>query len=125
SNAAHELRTPLTRLRGQLELLLGEPDASPEGRERLRRAAATCTELVNCTEALLALSRREASLDEAVDLAEVALAVRNKVPEAGDRRFDVRATEAIVRGDTALLTLAAQNLVDNALKYSDGPIELE
>ncbi|HET9932203.1 MAG TPA: ATP-binding protein [Polyangiaceae bacterium] len=125
SNAAHELRTPLTRLRGQLGLLLEEPAVRGEIRERLERAQLTCVELVDCTEALLALSHRVASLDEAVDLAEVALTVRNGLREQDVKRVELSASEAIVRGDTALVRLAVQNLVENALKYSDGRIDVE
>ena len=125
SNAAHELRTPLTRLRGQLGLLLEEPEVRGEVRERLERAELTCVELVDCTEALLALSHRSACLDEAVDLAEVALTVRNALREEDARRVELSANEAIVRGDTALVRLAVKNLVENALKYSDGSIGVE
>ncbi|HET9959334.1 MAG TPA: HAMP domain-containing sensor histidine kinase [Polyangiaceae bacterium] len=130
ANAAHELRSPLTRLRGQLELLLDEPHAratnpsAAELRNRLERAAKTCTELVNCTEALLALARREASLHEAVNWEEVALSICDNLSDQERARVSVNAQEALVRGDLALLGLAAQNLVDNALKYSAGPIEL-
>lgn len=125
SNAAHELRTPLTRLRGQLGLLLEEPEVRGEVRERLERAQLTCGELVDCTEALLALSHRSACLDEAVDLAEVALTVRNALRAEDARRVELSANEAIVRGDAALVRLAVKNLVENALKYSDGGVGVE
>lgn len=125
SNAAHELRTPLTRLRGQLGLLLEERDVRGELRERLERAELTCVELVDCTEALLALSHRAACLDEAVDLAEVALTVRNALREEDVSRIELSASEALLRGDGALVRLAVQNLVENALKYSVGRIEME
>jgi signal transduction histidine kinase len=125
SNAAHELRTPLTRLRGQLGLLLEDPLASGEVRERLERAQLTCTELVDCTEALLALSHRSACLDEAVELSEVALTVKNALREEDAARVQLAGSEAIVRGDGSLVRLAVQNLVENALKYSDGPVDVE
>ncbi len=124
SNAAHELRTPLTRLRGQVELVLqkGIPDA--ESSKRLSLAVRSCEELSRSVDALLALARDEAARSEAVDLGEVASDIIDALDEDDAQRIHLVGAPALVRGDPALLGFAAGNLVDNALKYSEGQIEV-
>ncbi|CAN5905527.1 ATP-binding protein [soil metagenome] len=124
ADAAHELRTPLTRIRGQLELLGSEP-AAPQAGQTLLAAQRSCELLARTTESLLALARDEASLAETVDLGEIVSVVRDEQATHDDAavRLIVDAPEeALVHGDPQLLRLAATNLVDNALKYSDGAV---
>lgn len=126
ADASHELRTPLTVIRGQLDLLADELEA--KGAETmLLGAQRSCDLLVHTTESLLALAREEPSLTEAVDVSETILDVERTQAKVADadsaHRLSVDAQEpAIVRGDPHLLRLAANNLVDNALKYSAGRV---
>lgn len=123
ADAAHELRTPLTRLRGQIELVLAELPGQPDASTRLLRAARTCEELTRTTEALLALARNQCSTDETIDLEEVVQRVLSALPKDERERVHSQGEEAaLVRGDEALLVLAATNLIDNALKYSPGRV---
>ncbi|MGB5698014.1 MAG: HAMP domain-containing sensor histidine kinase [Polyangiales bacterium] len=124
SNAAHELRTPLTRLRGQIDLVLQEGSAGAESSRRLSLAARSCEELSRSVDALLALARDQAAPSEAVDLGELAVDVIGALDDDRAQRIHLVAEPALVRGDPALLGLAAGNLLDNALKYSDGGVEV-
>ncbi|MGB8221044.1 MAG: ATP-binding protein [Polyangiales bacterium] len=124
SNAAHELRTPLTRLRGQIDLVLHEGSVSAESSRRLSLAARSCEELSRSVDALLALSHDEAASNEAVDLGELASEVIGVLEDEDARRIRVVVAQALVRGDPTLLALATRNLVDNALKYSSGAVEV-
>lgn len=123
ADASHELRTPLTRIRGQLELLASEPDAA-HAPKTLQAAQRSCDLLARTTESLLALAREETSLTETVDMSEIVAEVQDEQSsrdESTVRRLVVDASdEALVRGDPQLLRLAASNLIDNALKYSEG-----
>ncbi len=119
ANAAHEFRTPLTRLRGQIELAAAELADLGLTNERLALAIRSCEELTRSTESLLALSRETVSADQAVELGEIARRVQT------DHRVSVlQQADVIVRGDWDLLALAARNLVDNALRYSDGELRI-
>ena len=123
ADASHELRTPLTRIRGQLELLASEPGAS-HAPKTLQAAQRSCELLARTTESLLALAREEASLTETVDMSEIVADVQDE-QASRDRATAPRlvldaSEESLVRGDPQLLRLAASNLVDNALKYTDG-----
>ena len=124
SNAAHELRTPLTRLRGQIELVLKEGNASAESFRRLSLAARSCEELTRSVDALLALARDQAAPRETIDLGDLASDVVGALGDDDARRVRILAEQALVRGDPTLLALATRNLMDNALKYSLGAVEV-
>jgi len=125
ADAAHELRTPLTRLRGQIELVLGQLDADSESSQRLSLAVRTCEELARMTDALLAMARNEASVDETLDLADIARGLERRLAPEQLARLDFQLEEEVlVRGDEALLALAASNLIDNALKYTEGSVRV-
>jgi signal transduction histidine kinase len=124
SNAAHELRTPLTRLRAQIELVLQQGDTSADSSRRLTLAARSCAELGCQVDALLALARDQAAPNETVDLSELVADVVRAVEADDAERIQLMAEPALVWGDPSLLGLAARNLLDNALKYSDGPVEV-
>lgn len=123
-DAAHELRTPLTRLRAQLELACAEIIGGKDPTARVMAAARSCQELMTTTETLLALARNQASAEDAVDLADVVSACQEEVDvsEQGRLHLQLGDAQAIVRGDEALLRLATNNLIDNSLKYSTGPV---
>ncbi|MFO0746103.1 MAG: HAMP domain-containing sensor histidine kinase [Myxococcota bacterium] len=131
ADAAHELRSPLTRVKAQLELYQAERRTSAEGPHQVDRIGAsirTVDELARMVEMLLGLARDEVATRDAVDLGEVAGVVHRRLaPEAAARvtlAFEPTA-EVMVRGDPDLLALALGNLVDNALKYSDGPVAVQ
>ena len=119
ANAAHELRTPLTRLRGQIELAAAELSDQGTTNSRLSLAIRSCEDLTRSTDSLLALSREEASTDEAVDLVEIASQLQRDTGVAVEAEQKV-----IVRGDRELIILAVRNLVDNALKYGERAVRM-
>jgi signal transduction histidine kinase len=125
ADASHELRTPLTRIQGQLELLAVDPDAA-DALHTIEAARRSCELLARTTESLLALARDEAALVETVDVSEIVLALHDELSTRDGetaRRLVVDAgDEALVRGDPQLLRLLASNLIENALKYSEGKV---
>jgi signal transduction histidine kinase len=127
SDAAHQLRTPLTRIRGELDLALGNArELDPETEERLERARGELERLVQTCARLLLLARldREALVGELLTdkLDVTALAqelVEQVAPLARDEGVTVLmlpAAPAPLRGSRALLAEALLNLLDNAIR---------
>jgi two-component system, OmpR family, phosphate regulon sensor histidine kinase PhoR len=129
ANASHELRTPLASLSGFIETLRGPARDDEEARERFLSIMQVQTERMRrLIDDLLSLSRVEMNEhlppSGAVDLCELARDVAGALgPVAANRSIglslDACEGEAIVHGDRDQLYEVVENLVENALKYSD------
>jgi signal transduction histidine kinase len=128
ANASHELRTPLAVIRTEVDVTLGDPDATVEELrtmgEVVREASVRADRLVD---ALLVLARSEAQarvgleLRERVDLAGlVEAAVAATASEAQARSISVRveSAPAPTEGDPQLLERLVGNLVENAVRHN-------
>jgi signal transduction histidine kinase len=126
ANASHELRTPLAVMRATVDVVLGNPDATPGD---LRAMAADIRAAVDHAEhligALLLLARNERGLTvrEETDLATAAEDVLDSVG-LGGRRVHATLEPAVISGDPLLAERLIANLVDNAVRYNhaDGDI---
>ena len=120
ANASHELRTPLAVMRATVDVVLANPDSTPED---LRAMAADIRTAVDHAEhligALLILARNERGLSvhEAVDLATVAEDVLDTAG-LGERRVHATLGPAVIAGDPVLAEHLIANLVDNAVRYN-------
>jgi len=129
ADAGHELRTPLTSLRTNLEWLMrsgdrGRPLSEPQRRQLEQAVLGQVEELGTLVGELVDLARGDATAElRPTDLDEVVLrAVERAQRRARGRRFDLRVEPWRVVGDPASLERAVVNLLDNALKFSDGPV---
>jgi two-component system OmpR family sensor kinase len=123
-DVSHEMRSPIARIQAAIGLAIQQPDQAPALMERIQRESARMDKLIG---ELLALSRLQANvdnqLDEEIDLRELLSDI------VDDARFEASANERIihveseidgvVRGNVALLRRAVENVVRNAIKYSD------
>jgi signal transduction histidine kinase len=124
ANAAHELRTPLARQRVISQVALADPGATIETLSAAHeRVLASGAEQQRLIDALLALARGQAGLDqrEPIDLAEVTgqiLATRRR--DADRRNLILRAVlgPALAAGSPRLAGQLVVNLVDNALRHN-------
>jgi two-component system, OmpR family, sensor kinase len=123
ANASHELRSPLARIRMGLELM--EPEESAAFRKEIQQNIAELDQLID--EILLAsrLDARESDIGtvELVDLTgltaeECARAGAELVPSEDGRSL-------MVQGVVKLLRRAIRNLLENARRYSSGPVKVE
>ena len=120
ANASHELRTPLAVMRTTVDVVLANPDSTPED---LRGMAADIRVAVDHAEhligALLLLARNERGLTihEEVDLATVAEDVLDTA-DLGDRRVHATLESAVISGDPLLAERLIANLVDNAIRHN-------
>ncbi len=136
ANASHELRTPLASLTGFIETLRGHARDDAQARERfLGVMAAQAARMARLIDDLMSLSRIELNEHIApegrVDVALVTLDVVDALaPLAAERQVKlvVRAPErgrAMITGDRDQIVQVAQNLIDNALKFSPAGAAIE
>jgi two-component system OmpR family sensor kinase len=131
ANASHELRTPLAMLRTELELALRRPRSHDELEEALRSAAQETNRLSQLAEDLLLIARADQSAlpvrPEPVEVGELFANVAERFARRTHERgqeVEVSATSAAVAADPLRVEQALANLVENALAYGAGTIEL-
>ena len=131
ADASHELRTPLALLRTELDLALRRPRSREELESALRSAAEETQRLSRLADDLLLIARADQG----------PLPMRREVVAAGDLLADaatrfsssssslgrdllVEPTALHVDADPLRVGQALVNLVDNALTYGEGAVEL-
>ena len=137
ANASHELRTPLTSLSGFIETLRGPARDDAEARERfLEIMQGQADRMKRLISDLMSLSRIELvehrPPEGETDLADVVKEVAAALaPVATTRGVTVRVIGAdrpiLVTGVRDELAQVVQNLIDNAVKYSEaqGVVEVD
>lgn len=127
ADAAHQMKTPLAGMRMQSELALRQDsrDEIQRSLEQLAKSSASATRLVN---QLLALARAENDSPQATPLRPVELGelVRGTVQEwfmAAQAReidlgFETDDSQLVVPGNATMLREMLNNLIDNALRYT-------
>jgi signal transduction histidine kinase len=120
ANASHELRTPLAVMRASIDVVLDNPDSTPDD---LRDMATDIHSAVDHAErligALLILAHNERGLTvhDEIDLASVA---EDVLDNAGPLDGPIHATldPAFISGNPVLIERLVANLVDNAVRYN-------
>lgn len=128
-NASHELKTPLTAIMAETELALAKSRPVEEYERTLKVIAQETERLERITQGLLTLARMEESpfkpeLDEVniCSLLDQTLATfRLHHPDREVVR-EGKPASTMIRGNVQLLQIAILNILDNAVKYSDGKI---
>lgn len=128
-DASHELRTPLTSLRANTELL-GRGDLAAADRDAiLADMRAEIDELVDLSAELSALASDQKTQEEptSVDLADVAADVVARAQRRSTAPVTLHVgSDTVVMARPQQLERALSNLVDNAIKFSQGtePVEV-
>ncbi|MDX6601349.1 MAG: hypothetical protein QOF13_551 [Solirubrobacterales bacterium] len=132
ADASHELRTPLAILRTELELALAAGRSAEELRAALASAAEETDRLSQLSEDLLTIAQTERG-ELPLRLARLGLQDAlegvgrrfSRRAEEGGREIDVSAPSSLVLdADRLRLDQAVGSMVDNALRYGAGTIEL-
>ncbi|HEV2205390.1 MAG TPA: ATP-binding protein [Candidatus Acidoferrales bacterium] len=128
ANVSHEFKTPLTAIQGFAETLLaGAIDDPRNNRRFLEIIREHAARLARLTDDLMKLARIEAGKLEVqlspVNLAEVAESCEETARLKAQHKqialeVEVSATLPLVRGDANLLHEVLQNLLDNAVQYT-------
>lgn len=127
-DSSHELRTPLTSLRTNASLL-GRADLTDDQRARVVDAIGLeVDELTHLVAELVDLAADGGAADEPLaptDLGALAGEVVARAARRTERPVTLTVRRAAeIEGRPAMLTRAIQNLVDNAVKYGAGPVEV-
>lgn len=127
ADAAHQLKTPVAGLKAQVELLARHPDGHDRGViiARLQIGVERMSRLVS---QLLSLAKNEPDAAKMIDfkpidLNELMLDIASQwVPLAIKRKIDLgfepAAVPSVVNGDVNRLRELFENLIDNAIRYS-------
>lgn len=130
-DVSHELRSPLARLSVALEL--AREDAAPEMSAHLSRIEREAEKLNELIGQLLTLSSMEA-VEKTDNFQPVSLGalIRSMIPdaeyEARQRQSDVMFSadeECVIAGNRELLYRAIENVVRNAIRYTEPGTEVE
>ena len=122
-DVSHELRSPLTGLRGNLDVMLMDPDLDADTRAQLEKMSAEVGRLIRLTSNLLYLAHAEAGREIARQPVELDVLCLEVCHQSRNVREDVRLRlgheeQVNVSGDRDLLKQLLLNLVDNAINYS-------
>jgi len=128
ADAAHQLKTPVAALLAQIEVAVREKDPA-RTQEQLQSINAGLERLARLMSQLLSLARNEPEganvvMQKPLDLTTVALEAASAwVPEALKRRIDLGFeggdVAVTVKGDAIRLRELLDNLLDNAVRYSN------
>ncbi len=132
ADASHELRTPLAILKTELELALRRGRSPEELHAALRSAAEETDRLTQLAEDLLTIAQTDRGelpvrlerIEVREILSDVAARFARRAEESGRVLSQSDESGLAVSGDRLRLEQALGNLLDNALRYGAGPVEL-
>jgi two-component system OmpR family sensor kinase len=130
ADASHELRTPLTVLRTELELIARDRPSGQRLSVAIDDAVEETARLTRLVDDMLVLARTERDgpsiATQALPVTSVLAAVKARFAALNDRRLiTVHAPDDLrVRADPDLLQRMLTNMLDNAIRYGVGSIEL-
>lgn len=134
-NASHELKTPLTSILGYSELLINMSAKDKNENKKtdfIKRINAEALRMKELVLNMLTLSRMEANwqetIDEKIDLKDIILNVfeSNKIKsQKRNINIELYIESAIIIANKEKITEVVNNLVDNAIKYTDDDGEIK
>lgn len=133
ADASHELKTPLAALRGAAEVALSRPRDEQELRRVIEESIQHYDRLARIAGDLLLLARLDAGhalpdsapVNLSAALADVVDLYSAYAAEREIRLHLGRCDDAVVMGDRDRVRQMLGNLIDNAVKYMDGPGQID
>ena len=127
SDVSHELRTPVTTLLGYVKMLKrwGKEDEKVL-RESLEAIEDTAEDMKDLIESLLLMTKPDVNISiEEIDLEKFIISLMNKWKKRYSREIQLKVKEkGVVKTNPEYLEIMLNALVDNAIKYSKGPVDV-
>ncbi len=131
-NASHELRTPLTVIRGEADLLLRKPRSKDEYETGLSKIRSQSENLQYTVARLLALAdlerieieRKHVAINVKKSIEESILSL-NQLHRNIQRDIKIEGDDAVIFGHKELFSSIANNIIENALKFSKSAIHIQ
>ncbi|MBI1850035.1 MAG: HAMP domain-containing histidine kinase [Planctomycetes bacterium] len=129
ADAAHELRNPISVIRNAAEVALLHDRSGAEYREFLADILVTSRRMGSIVDGLLLLARMDAgvvrSTFAAVDLVGIVRESAARLATDPERVRIANESVGVIRGEARLLRVLVDNLLSNALRYSEGkPVDV-
>lgn len=131
ANASHELKTPITVIQGYAETLLDMPAVDEKTLKNVaEKILKTTKRLHSLVESLLILSEAENLTYSHFKDCDIKIILdvcrKNILSFNKDVIVDLEKTkkDVIIKGDSSLLELVFMNILENAIKYSEGKAEI-
>jgi signal transduction histidine kinase len=130
SDASHELRTPLSVLRGTLEVLIRKPRTSEEYVDKIKTAFQSIDRMSATIDQLLALAREEKGKNHVLEELELITFLEEIADQSSvdlHRKISFRCESGVpvfVKANEKSLQMILNNLIQNAVKYSDSGSEI-
>lgn len=127
SDASHELRTPLTVVKGTLEVLIRKARTEAEYEDKVKYCIVELNRLNQLVDQLLLLARFE-DQKQSINLQSIKFTpileeiVNRKNIQNESQRLQIKnytGDNDSIRSDSYLLSIVLNNLISNALKYSE------
>ncbi len=123
-SVSHDLRSPLRTIEGFSQAILEDCAESLDQKAkeyliRMKNASVNMAQLIDDLLNLSRITRRQINVDK-VNLSEIITTVLEEIKTANPQR-DIRLlikSSQYVTGDSSLIRIAVQNIIDNAIKFS-------
>jgi PAS domain S-box-containing protein len=128
ATVSHDLRSPLTLMKGYATMLEMVGDLNEQQMTYIRKILGSVDNITHLVNNLLDLGRIEAGLDLQLEMVQVHRMVEQLVsslqPQACQKKIDLSLdisphTVPLIEADPAMLQQALQNLIENAIKYTE------
>ncbi len=132
-NVAHEFRSPLSMIKTPMSRVLSEFEHAEEVKSDLRLVDKSATKLNNLINEILELARMESGeivlKEDEFDFSQLAQdavqSFEGKASENGIELIMLPTSQTMVRGDRSKLRKVMDNLIGNAIKFSDRGDEIK